>query len=369
MATSAQGSRKKPSAAKKSGGRTGAARTGGRSTAAKRQAAQAAQESAITNEIILIGVFALTVLLFLCNFGVIGVVGNAVSSVMFGIFGLTAYAVPLLAFVAIAFGISNQGNRIALMKLTAGIILFFVIGMICELACGDQALREGYSIQHFYEMSSDGRVGGGVLSGTLAWISHHFLGMVGTVLLIIVVTIICLVIITEKSFLSGVKSSGRYVYETAKTDAVLRRERNEVRREEMRVRRQEAALQNEDRRQEAAARAQERMQQRQRQREEEQARRDAQQILRMDKRVSGVMMDTSLKKEEKPLAAREDMHEITLDAAAAEETVEVRHASPLGEAEGFGAAWNEQAPEAATRELRVQSKHLKVYTASHLIII
>lgn len=43
------------------------------------------EESAITNEIILIGVFALSILLFLCNFGIIGPVGNAVSHVMFGI--------------------------------------------------------------------------------------------------------------------------------------------------------------------------------------------------------------------------------------------------------------------------------------------
>ena len=52
-------------------------------------------------------VFALTVFLFLCNFGVIGVLGDAVSSVMFGIFGTIAYAVPVVGFVAVAFAISN----------------------------------------------------------------------------------------------------------------------------------------------------------------------------------------------------------------------------------------------------------------------
>ena len=90
-----------------------------------RSAAELQAQSAITSEIILIGVLALTILLFLCNFGVIGVIGNQISRVMFGIFGTMAYALPVLAFIAIAFGISNQGNRIASMKLTAGIILFF----------------------------------------------------------------------------------------------------------------------------------------------------------------------------------------------------------------------------------------------------
>ena len=43
---------------------------------------------------------------------------------MFGIFRLDGICTAS-AFIAIAFGISNQGNRIASMKLTAGIILFF----------------------------------------------------------------------------------------------------------------------------------------------------------------------------------------------------------------------------------------------------
>ena len=40
-------------------------------------------DSAIKNEVILIGVFALAVFLFLCNFGIVGVVGDTVSDVMF----------------------------------------------------------------------------------------------------------------------------------------------------------------------------------------------------------------------------------------------------------------------------------------------
>ena len=46
---------------------------------------------AIKSEVILIALFALCVFLFLCNFGMIGVMGNAISGVMFGFFGFTAY--------------------------------------------------------------------------------------------------------------------------------------------------------------------------------------------------------------------------------------------------------------------------------------
>ena len=94
------------------------------------------EERAIANEILLIAVFALCILLFLCNFGVIGPVGNAVSSVMFGIFGMVAYVVPVLVFVGLAFRISNRGNFFASLKIAAGILLFLLIGVALELIGG-----------------------------------------------------------------------------------------------------------------------------------------------------------------------------------------------------------------------------------------
>ncbi|MDO4332046.1 MAG: DNA translocase FtsK [Eubacteriales bacterium] len=321
MASSAQRSRK-----------TSAAQSGrGRSqntTKAKQPAAVTPEESAIKNEIVLIGVFALTVLLFLCNFGVIGVVGDAVSRVMFGIFGLTAYAVPVLAFIAIAFGISNQGNRIAIMKLTAGVVLFFVLGIVFELIGYSGTMEEAYSIKNLYETCGTDKAGGGVAAGSLAWVLHHFLGMVGTVLLLLVLAIICLVVITEKSLVGGVKSSGRRVYETAVSDVQVRRERrveSQARRQEEAVRRREESR---NRKEEAAARKQERA----RLKEEAAAREEAERILRMDRKVSGVMLDTSLKESANKQKSRDDIHEITLETPTPEK-VEVHEVTPMGEPE------------------------------------
>ncbi|MDE6318331.1 MAG: hypothetical protein K2M22_01180 [Lachnospiraceae bacterium] len=79
-------------------------------------------DQAIRNEILLFVLAAVALVLFLCNFGVIGTVGNAVSGVMFGLFGLLAYVAPLIIFLMIAFGISNIGNNIATRKLIAGAV-------------------------------------------------------------------------------------------------------------------------------------------------------------------------------------------------------------------------------------------------------
>ena len=266
------------------------------------------EESAITNEIILIGVFALSILLFLCNFGIIGPVGNAVSHVMFGIFGMMAYVVPVLIFLGIAFGISNKGNMFAAFKIAAAVLLILLIGVVLELIGGQVPSMEKYSVELLYTVSADSKAGGGVLAGSLAYLLNHFMGMVGAVLLVIVLAIICLVVITEKSFVSGVRVGGRKVYESAREETRVRKERAQKRKEELEAKREEEY----------------------RLREEEKARKDAEKILRMDKRVSGVMIDTTLAgqnggpAEELPARTRNDIHEITVEDLAAEKKEAVK---------------------------------------------
>lgn len=306
MAASAKGSKSGSGSRKNSGNRAKTNTSGTRkNTGRNNQHTQ--EESAITNEIILIGVFALTILLFLCNFGLIGVVGDAISKVMFGIFGLTAYIVPVLAFFAVAFHISNRGNSIATLKLVAGCLLFFLIGVIFELIGGHMTQMETYSVQAFYENSAQNRSGGGVISGSVAYALHHYLGMVGSVLVVLVLAVISMVIITEKSFLKGVKEGSRRVYDSAKSDAMVRKERSDRRREEERARREE----------------------RDRLREEEEARRDADEVLKAKAQTRRVMYDMTPASPEKE-KKRNDIHEITLSQL--ENTkVEVHKVNPLTE--------------------------------------
>ncbi|NLL79147.1 MAG: DNA translocase FtsK [Clostridiales bacterium] len=249
----------------------------GRKAPAKKRSVQ---ESPIHSEIVLIFSFAAAILLFLCNFGIIGTVGNAISSVMFGLLGVMAYAAPVLVFLAIAFGMANKGQYIATMKLVAGIVLFLLIGIVFELIHGNLPMMDSYRINELYESGSMDRAGGGVLCGSIAYFLYHFLDMAGTVFVILVLGIICLVIVTEKSFVGGVKKGSRRMYETAL-------EENDRRRERARQRREEQELLREQREQEK--------------------------ILRMNKKVSGVMLDTTLERTEEPVhTAKDDIHEITL---------------------------------------------------------
>ena len=112
--------RKKTSSAKnKSSGKSGSGSrsTGRKSTASKASAARTAADRELYHEIGLIVLFLVMVFLFLCNFEIMGPIGAAVSGVMFGLFGWTAYAVPILLFAATAFWFANEGNPTAISKL------------------------------------------------------------------------------------------------------------------------------------------------------------------------------------------------------------------------------------------------------------
>lgn len=249
----------------------------------------------IRNEIFLIVLAAFALILFLCNFGVVGKFGDVVSDVMFGLFGLLAYVAPAIIFLMVAFGMLNVGNSIATRKLVAGIVCVLLLGMIFELFNTNPAQAESYQIVEIYGRCREGHKGGGVIAGSLAYLSCKFLGMVGTVLLILVLGIICLVIVTEKSFIGGVAKGGRKVYERSVEDAAYRRERAAQRREVVSEKRRRA---EEERRL----------------REEEL---ENEKLLRMDKKVSGVMLDTALGREPEKTAdekkVRDDIHEITVN--------------------------------------------------------
>lgn len=142
-----------------------------RTPAGKRKTkAQAAQDSALFHEIGLIVLFAAMVFLFCCNFGIIGPIGDKISGVLFGLFGLTAYAVPVLLFLAVAFYFANEGNANAARKLIAGLVLFVMLGIVCDLFAKQAGGMEKYDIKLLYEGCRDGKSGGGVLAGSLSFL-------------------------------------------------------------------------------------------------------------------------------------------------------------------------------------------------------
>ena len=187
-----------------------------------------------TDEIILWGVLAISILLFISNFGIGGNIGNVVSSIFFGIFGLLAYIFPVFLVIATFFFASNRGNRVATIKLVAMVIFVCFICMFIELLLNGAAAPGPLAV---YEYCYANKIGGGIIGGFLAWLIAPNFGLIGAYVINVVVLIICLVLITERSALRGVQKGGQKVYETAKVTNERHREMVEARREEQKLRR------------------------------------------------------------------------------------------------------------------------------------
>ena len=173
------------------------------------------QESAIFHEVTLILLFAAAVILFLCNFGVIGTVGDAISRFLFGMFGYLAYVAALAVFFAAAFWSANAGSPAAVRKLVAGVILFLMAGALCEMLTGNAMKMAGYSFKEIYVYDSTGKTGGGVIAGSLVYLLHSLFDTLGTMIVLIILTLIAVVLLTERSVVNGLKNGcgavkGRY---------------------------------------------------------------------------------------------------------------------------------------------------------------
>lgn len=231
---------------------------------------QQMQHDSFRNEVILWIVLAISIVLFIANFGVGGYIGGIVSSFFFGVFGMIAYAFPVILFVGTVFAVSNKENKIAIVKIVA-VILF--VGFLCLFVQMVTDADKTATALSAFRFSRESKLGGGIIGGGLEQLLCPNFGVPGTYVIDVAVLIISMVLITERSAMSGVKKGGRVIYDTAKDDAIRRKDAAVKRREE---------------------------------RAKERARR------RMEQKVSGVALDTKILPKEEVLPVSDDINEITI---------------------------------------------------------
>ena len=259
----ATGTRKKTTQKKKTTG-----------TTASKARKQREQQQSFRNEVILWITLAVCIVLLLANFGIGGKIGSGVSSFFFGIFGLMAYVFPICLFLAVVFAVSNQENKVAAVKIVAAVLFVSFLCLFVQMVTDSS--KEAGAISAF-QYGFDSKAGGGIIGGLLEQLLCPNFGVPGTYVIDIIVLIISLVLITERSIMKGMQKGGKVIYDSAKDDAIRRMDAAKERREE-----------------------------REKEREKEQARR------RMEKKVSGVALDTKLPSPDKKKFKSDDINEITL---------------------------------------------------------
>ncbi len=189
-------------------------RTGKTSTQKKKTTIQVEKKGDdLSKDIILWTVLAVSILLFVSNLGVGGVVGNAVSGFFFGVFGLTAYLFPIVLLVGTFFAISNKENTFALMKLIFSLIFLVFLCTLIELMFHEDT--GGGAVYSFF-YSRQHRAGGGFVGGGIAGLLCEGFGLIGAYVITIAVMGISAVLISEKSAIKGIQKNARHLQQTEK---------------------------------------------------------------------------------------------------------------------------------------------------------
>lgn len=219
--------RKKSSASKK---RTSSNPSSGKKAASRRKKTSKADRSAsrgLSLEILILTVMAVCVLLFISNLGIGGIVGNAVSTFFFGLFGVIAYLFPFVLFFGMTFWIANASNPLVERKLwgAAGTYVFF---------CGFmQLLMVGYdknaTLSELYKLCAQDKTGGGILGAVLVKILGFAFGIAGAYVILVAGLIISVIVMTQRPILRQLQNQGSKVYKSARSaQEDLRRKREEA---------------------------------------------------------------------------------------------------------------------------------------------
>ena len=121
-------------------------------------------------------------------------------------------------------------------------VLLIVLCGLAQLIFGG-GYQEGQTFKEIYETAGESGMGGGVIGGALVLALHKTVGATGSYILLLVFMILCLVCITERSFVMAVKKGSGKAYQYAREDHERRKEIRQEKKEEERLLREEQRVQ------------------------------------------------------------------------------------------------------------------------------
>ena len=170
----------------------------------------------LRDEIVLLIALACTIILLLSNFNMAGIVGRSIKWFMFGLFGIAAYIVPVIIAVSIMFMLANK-DIIGVMKIKAAMayVLSVIAAALWQRVTNVPDIKE--PVGTYFTYCSEYTTGGGLFGGILCKMLNP-LGMAGSLVILIILAIICIIVITEKSFIKGIRNSGERIVSEARKD-------------------------------------------------------------------------------------------------------------------------------------------------------
>ena len=211
----------KASASKSGTGRsTGARKTSTARKSTKRTSKKGVVANPLKDEIVILIALACSLILLLSNFNLAGSVGAWIKWFMFGLIGIMEYLFPIILAATLIFMVSNK-DMLAVAKVKSAAVYALVIVLSAfVMRITDNPPITDTSMGEFFEICADEKIGGGLFGGLLCKIMSP-MGTVGTFVVLLILAIICIIIITERSFISGImdmKSGGQRMIKAARQD-------------------------------------------------------------------------------------------------------------------------------------------------------
>ena len=190
---------------------------------------------------------AFCVFLFCSNLGLCGQIGLVVKNIMRGTMGIFGYVFPVFLPLSALFVLLAKDKVRAGVKLAAAVAVYTLFCGIAEMITG-KFTSGTMEWMEFYTRSQT-ETGGGLAGGMWCKLLYPSLGLFGSYLVLVVLALVGLLLITEKSLLRPLKRSGERMINNAREDMELRREERELRRQEKEaIRNEQRELEREERR-------------------------------------------------------------------------------------------------------------------------
>lgn len=268
------------------------------------------QDNQLRNDCIILFSIACAIILILTNFNLAGTLGRGIKWFMFGVFGVIEYIFPFVLAASVIFLMVNRDLiRVARIKTVAVYGLLIVLCGMIQCVYNKPAVMES-NVGEVFTYCADYKAGGGFSGGILCKVLSP-IGAIGTFVILMILAIICIVIITEKSFVSGLKNvrnNSQRMMQEAKEDYSAYRQHSASRHENDMSDEEYHRLREEER---AKARLR-KIEKKEKQLAEKKAREEYLANARMNNVVRGVTSDTLITGDVQP-EPEIDIHEIEVD--------------------------------------------------------
>ncbi len=171
------------------------------------------QQAGVRDEVVVLSILALSILLVLSNFNLCGKLGQAISGVTFGLFGFMAYFFPFVVFFGISFFVANRSNRIAKIKLIASVFCYLFLTILVHMIT--EPYDAAAKVLQAYKDSAAGHNGGGLIGGAAVKVLHPMLGTVGCYVVVVVLILISIVLVTQRTIFIPLSKKGKKAYSNA----------------------------------------------------------------------------------------------------------------------------------------------------------